>query len=293
MNEQRGTPGMTTRELRRRIRATRVTDGAGVTLHRSLGLPALRSLDPFLMLDHFSSDRTDDYIAGFPDHPHRGFCTLTYMLDGRMEHRDSMGNQGDLRAGGVQWMRAGSGVIHSEMPRQTDGLLRGFQLWINLPAKLKMSAPAYQDLTADRFPTVDRGGADVKVLSGEFDGRTGPLEDPITDLLFLDVALEPGATAAFPVGGRQAALLYPYEGALEVDGAELRAHELGVLGTEGEVSLTATGRTGRLILVAGRPIGEPIVQQGPFVMNSRQEIEQALRDYRDGRLVREPPKVAG
>lgn len=284
---------MTTRRIQKRVGAMQVSDGAGVSLRRSLGLPALRNLDPFLMLDHFSSDNPDDYIGGFPEHPHRGFGTFTYMIDGHMEHRDSMGNRGDLRSGGVQWMRAGSGVIHSEMPRQEDGLLRGFQLWINLPAAHKMDPPAYQELPAERFPTVSEANWTAKVLSGALGGTEGPLDDPITDLLFLDVALAAGEPLRLATGARPAAFLYPFEGSVIVDTIELRTHELGILGPGDELALASTGGPARVILVAGRPIGEPIVQQGPFVMNNRQEIEQAFRDYRDGALVRQPLRDAG
>jgi redox-sensitive bicupin YhaK (pirin superfamily) len=167
---------MSTRTIRQRVPAFEVTEGAGVTVHRSIGTPALRNLDPFLMLDHFGSDNPDEYIAGFPDHPHRGFITFTYMLDGHMQHRDSMGNQGELKAGGVQWMKAASGVIHSEMPRQANGLMRGFQLWINLPASEKMSDPAYQEFSAAAIPEVTLDGARVRVLAGEFKGTCGVIQ---------------------------------------------------------------------------------------------------------------------
>ncbi len=280
---------MSTRRLQQRIGAMTVTEGAGVTLRRSLGLPALRHLDPFLMLDHFSSDDPDDYSAGFPDHPHRGFVTFTYMLDGHMEHRDSMGNQGDLRAGGAQWMRAGSGVIHSEMPRQTHGLMRGFQLWINLPAAQKMSPPAYQELDASSIPVVEAQGARVKVLSGRFLGREGPVHDPYTGLLYLDVSLPAGSRFELPLGEEMTGFLYPFEGEIVVADRPLRAHELGVLGPGDRIEAAAAANTpARLILVAGRPLNEPVVQHGPFVMNTREQIDEALRDYRDGRLVKGP-----
>ncbi len=280
---------MSTRRLQQRIGAMTVTEGAGVRLRRSLGLPVLRYLDPFLMLDHFSSDDPDDYSAGFPDHPHRGFVTFTYMLDGHMEHRDSMGNQGDLRAGGAQWMRAGSGVIHSEMPRQTDGLMRGFQLWINLPAAQKMSPPAYQELDASSIPVVETQGARVKVLSGRFLDREGPVRDPLTGLLYLDVSLPAGTRFELPLGEEMTGFLYPFEGEITVAGLPLRAHELGVLGPGDRIEAAAAANTpARLILVAGRPLKEPVVQHGPFVMNTREQIDEALRDYRDGRLVKSP-----
>ena len=180
---------MTARTIRQRVPACEVTEGAGVTVHRSIGTPALHNLDPFLLLDHFDSDNPDEYIAGFPDHPHRGFITFTYMLDGHMRHRDSMGNQGDLEPGGVQWMKAASGVIHSEMPRQANGLMRGFQLWINLPAREKMSDPAYQEFSSAAIPEVALEAGRVRVLADEFKGTRGVIEDPSTDVFYLDVAM--------------------------------------------------------------------------------------------------------
>lgn len=284
---------MSNRRLQQRLAALAITEGAGVTVRRSIGLPALHHLDPFLLLDHFGSNDPDEYIAGFPDHPHRGFITFTYMLDGHMEHRDSMGNRGDLLAGGVQWMKAASGVIHSEMPRQTGGLMRGFQLWINLPAAEKMGAPAYQEFAAARVPTVEQDGARVKVLSGGFVGREGPVSDPHTNLLYLDVSLPVAGRFRLQLADRPAAFVYPFEGALAVDGVPLPAHDLGVLSPGDELDLAAENGPVRFILVAGRPIGEPIVQHGPFVMTTREEIDQAVRDYRDGRLVRDRARVSG
>ena len=277
---------MKTRAIDRRISAMQVSEGAGVTVHRSIGLPALRHLDPFLMLDHFSSDDPDDYIAGFPDHPHRGFVTLTYMLNGHMLHRDSMGNEGDLRAGGAQWMKAASGVIHSEMPQQIAGLMRGFQLWINLPGSEKMSAPAYQEFAPAVIPETKNDGTTVRVLLGEYGGHHGPIRDPHTGVQYLDVALEPGTTFEIPLDPTLNGFLYVFEGEAQVAGTSLPRHQLAVLGNGDHLSVTASAGGSRFILVAGRPIGEPIVQHGPFVMNDREEIEQAFADYRDGRLVR-------
>jgi redox-sensitive bicupin YhaK (pirin superfamily) len=279
------TPGYD-RSLRQIIPAQAVSEGAGVTVHRAIGTPALRHLDPFLMLDHFGSDDPDDYIAGFPDHPHRGFVTLTYMLDGHMEHRDSMGNRGDLRAGGAQWMKAASGVIHSEMPRQTNGLMRGFQLWINLPASEKMSAPAYQEFTPGAIPEVQADGVTVRVLAGGYAGVRGVVDDPHTDLLYIDARLDPGARLDVPLPTSHAGFVYVFEGDARITGQDLPRHSLGVLGPGERAHIEAGERGARLILVAGRPLGEATVQYGPFVMNTREEIEQAFADYRDGKLVR-------
>ena len=284
---------MTLRTIRQRVSAFEVTEGAGVTVHRSIGTPALKNLDPFLMLDHFGSDDPDEYIAGFPDHPHRGFITFTYMLDGHMEHRDSMGNRGDLKAGGVQWMKAASGVIHSEMPKQTNGLMRGFQLWINLPAREKMSDPAYQEFSAAAIPEVAQDGARVRVLGGEFGGSRGVIDDPVTDVLYLDVTLAAGAGFKLPLDDARNAFVYVFEGSARLAGEALTQHTLAVLGSGDTVEIAAGEAGARFILVAGRPLGEPVVQYGPFVMNSREEIEQAVADYRDGRLVRTRAAMTG
>jgi quercetin 2,3-dioxygenase len=276
----------TSRAVRQLVLAQAVSEGAGVTVHRSLGMPALRHLDPFLMLDHFSSDDPDDYIAGFPDHPHRGFVTLTYMLDGHMEHRDSLGNRGDLRAGGAQWMKAASGVIHSEMPRQTNGLMRGFQLWVNLPAAEKMSAPAYQEFAPEAIPESRADGVVVRVLAGEHADVRGPIDDPHTDLHYFDARLEPDACFVTRLPGAHAGFVYVFEGEATLAGHALPRHGLGVLGPGDSVRVEAGARGARLILVAARPLAEPIVQHGPFVMNTRAEIEQAFADYRAGTLTR-------
>jgi len=277
---------MSNRRIQQQIKAMAVSEGAGVTVHRTIGTPALKNLDPFLMLDHFGSNDPDEYIAGFPEHPHRGFVTLTYMLDGHMEHRDSMGNQGDLRAGGAQWMKAASGVIHSEMPRQTQGLMRGFQLWINLPAAEKMSDPAYQEFAPEAIPEVLGDGTRVRVLAGQYAGQRGVIVDPHTELLYLDIRLQANQTFTAPLPASHRAFVYAYEGKIELDAAALAQHSLTVLGQGESAQLQAGADGASLILVAARPLGEPIVQYGPFVMNTRDEIEQAMRDYRDGRLVR-------
>jgi redox-sensitive bicupin YhaK (pirin superfamily) len=283
LNEE---PTMTIRTIRQIVPALATSDGAGVALRRSIGTPALKNLDPFLMLDHFGSEDPDEYLAGFPDHPHRGFITFTYMLDGHMEHRDSLGNRGDLKSGGAQWMKAASGVIHSEMPRQVEGRMRGFQLWINLPASEKMSDPAYQEFSPSAIPEVVADGVRARVLAGEHGGARGAVDDPITDVLYLDLALAAGARFERPLDAGHNAFAYVYEGDAALAGQALPAHQLAVLGAGDAVSMQAGAAGARLILVAGRPIGEPIVQYGPFVMNTREEIEQAFADYRDGRLAR-------
>jgi len=284
---------MSIRSIRQLVPALEVTEGAGVTVHRSIGTPALRNLDPFLMLDHFGSDNPDEYIAGFPDHPHRGFITFTYMLDGHMQHRDSMGNQGELKPGGVQWMKAASGVIHSEMPRQANGLMRGFQLWINLPASEKMSAPAYQEFSSAAIPEVALADARVRVLAGEFNGTHGVINDPATDVCYLDVSLDADARFRLPLTTTHHAFVYVFEGSAHLAGAALAKHTLAVLGAGDTVEIMAGSAGARFILVAGRPIGEPVVQYGPFVMNTREEIEQAVSDYRAGTLVHTRASMSG
>lgn len=284
---------MTCRSVQKIVRAHAVSEGAGVTVHRTIGTPALRNLDPFLMLDNFSSDNPDDYIAGFPDHPHRGFITLTYMLDGHMLHRDSMGNQGDLQSGGAQWMKAASGVIHSEMPQQSAGLMRGFQLWINLPASEKMSAPAYQEFSPAAIPVHNGDGAQVKVLSGEYRDIRGPIEDPHTSVQYLDVTLDAGAAFTHPLVSGLQAFVYVFEGAATLEGTPLPQHAFAVLGDGDALRITAGDKGARFILVAGQSIGEPIEQYGPFVMSTQAEIHQAMADYQAGRLVQHKAAVAG
>lgn len=278
---------MSIRQVEKLIPARAVTEGAGVTVHRTIGTPALRHLDPFLMLDHFSSNDPDDYIAGFPDHPHRGFITLTYMLDGHMLHQDSMGNKGDLKSGGAQWMKAASGVIHSEMPQQSAGLMRGFQLWINLPAREKMTAPAYQEYSPDAIPQYNANGLRVKVLSGQYQDIRGPIDDPHTGVQYFDVTLEAAHTFTHQFASDMQAFIYVFEGTTIVEGTTLPQHSFAVL-SAGENTQVSAGHDGtRFILVAGKPIGEPIVQYGPFVMSTETEIQQALSDYRDGKLVQQ------
>jgi len=276
---------MKIREVSQLIQATSVSEGAGVTVHRTIGTPARRHFDPFLMLDHFSSDDPDDYIAGFPDHPHRGFVTLTYMLDGHMLHQDSMGNRGDLTAGGAQWMKAASGVIHSEMPQQSNGLMRGFQLWINLPAAEKMSDPGYRDFSPEDIPEVRIEGMHVRVLIGEFGGKSGPVNDEHTHVQYLDVSLDPQHIFTHALGSDMSAFVYVFEGSAAIGDTPLPQHALAILGPGEGVEIKAGPQGGRFIFVAGRPLNEPIVQYGPFVMNTREEIERAFQDYRDGRLV--------
>ena len=283
------------RSLQRVIQSVPTSDGAGVKLRRSLGQnPALR-LDPFLMLDEFSSDDARDYIAGFPSHPHRGFETVTYMLDGHMRHEDHLGNRGELRSGGVQWMTAGRGIIHSEMPQQESGRMRGFQLWINLPAREKMKPASYRDLQPGEIPLVALpGGGKVKVIAGTLhvggDATAGPIQGVATDPLYFDVELPARGAFSHPLAHDRNAFLYVYEGGVEVGppGAAraLGTHAAGVLSAGDTVAVTAGSEGARFILLGGRPLGEPVVQYGPFVMNTREEIEQALRDYQSGELTR-------
>lgn len=282
---------MTTRSLARIIPAVATSDGAGVKLLRSLGNSQTLRHDPFLMLDEFFSDNPDDYISGFPPHPHRGFETVTYMLDGHMRHEDSLGHRGDLGPGDVQWMTAGRGIIHSEMPQQTEGRLRGFQLWINLPAKEKMKPAAYRDIPAREIPTVPlESGGTVRVISGAFvqgeHSVLGPIQGLSTDPLYLDVKIPASTRFTAPVPAGHHSFLYVYDGDAGVGEArQALPRSAAAILTDGDAVCIEAGAQGaHFLLLAGKPLGEPVVQHGPFVMNTRDEIEQALADYRDGTL---------
>ena len=276
---------MTARQVERVVRGRAASDGAGVRLNRVIGGPELPQLDPFLLLDEFRSDDAADYLAGFPEHPHRGFETVTYMLAGRMRHGDNQGNTGLLVPGSVQWMTAGRGIVHSEMPEQENGLMQGFQLWVNLPAKDKMTAPRYQDIAPERIPEVDAGkGARVRVIAGDFRGVTGPVQAAATEPLYLDLRLEAGATAQLPIAVGHNAFAYVYEGEVELGGRKVARGDLAVLSTGSAVTAAAAGERARLIIVAGKPLKEPVARYGPFVMNTSDEIHQAMRDYAAGRL---------
>jgi quercetin 2,3-dioxygenase len=288
---------VTTRTLTHIIQSIPTSDGAGVKLRRSLGSQRGLHVDPFLMLDEFYSDNPDDYIAGFPAHPHRGFETVTYMLDGHMRHEDHLGNRGDLGPGDVQWMTAARGIIHSEMPQQSEGRMRGFQLWLNLPSKEKMKPAAYRDIPARDIPVVKLPqGGEVRVIAGTLSAGTVATRGPIngdgarlsTDPLYFDVRLPADAEFDAPVAAGHNAFLYVYEGSAKVGTAaaarDLANRAAGVL-SDGEAVRVQAGADGvRLLLLAAKPLHEPVVQYGPFVMNTREEIEQALADYRDGRL---------
>jgi redox-sensitive bicupin YhaK (pirin superfamily) len=267
------------------IRGVPTSDGAGVKLTRVIGQRALPDLDPFLMLDEFGSEKGADYIGGFPDHPHRGFETVTYMLDGRMRHGDNKGHSGLLVSGSVQWMTAGRGLVHSEMPEQEDGLMRGFQLWINLPAKDKMCEPRYQEYAPEKIPVATPApGVAVKVIAGEVAGIKGPIGGVATDPTYLDISLEKGATFSHRLPKEYNAFAYVFEGSAMVGIKEMEKSQLAVL-SQGEVfTVTADAQPARLILVAGRPLREPVVKYGPFVMNTPEEIHQAIADYQAGRL---------
>lgn len=274
-----------TRGIEHVIEGVATSDGAGVKLTRVLSGKLQQRLDPFLMLDAFASDDPDDYIAGFPDHPHRGFETVTYMLAGRMRHRDSAGNEGLLENGGVQWMTAGRGVIHSEIPEQENGVMEGFQLWLNLPAQRKMSEPWYRDFASAAIPEyVTPQGIKVRVIAGSSNGVTGAVTREITEPLYLDIHLPAGATFSTALPSTHNAFIYVYRGAVTVDDVQVASRRMGILSNVPEadgVTLYAAEDT-RLILIAGKPLDEPIVQHGPFVMNTQQEIHQALSDYNNG-----------
>jgi redox-sensitive bicupin YhaK (pirin superfamily) len=279
------------RTVARVIPALNTSDGAGVRLRRSLGSGESTRLDPFLMLDEFSSVNPGDYIAGFPSHPHRGFETVTYILDGHMRHEDHLGNQGDLKSGGVQWMTAGRGIIHSEMPQQEEGRMRGFQLWINLPAKEKMKPAGYKDILPEEIPVkILNNGVSIKVIAGSLDYDSeitqGPIAGLTTDPLYLDVQLPAGASVTIPITRGHNSMAYLFEGTLGIaDHATTFPTHSGMVLTDGDHATFVAGvSAARFLLLAGRPLNEPIVQYGPFVMNTVAEIEQAIMDYQAGRL---------
>lgn len=282
---------MTIRELDKVIPSQPATEGAGVKIRRSLGVGPTQRHDPFLMLDEFYSDDPNDYLAGFPSHPHRGFETVTYMLDGHMRHEDHLGNRGDLGPGDVQWMTAARGIIHSEMPQQTEGRMRGFQLWLNLPADEKMKPAAYRDIRSTEIPSVETtGGGKIRVIAGTLrkgDTETaGPIQGLTTDPYFLDLSLTPNEVFEAPIPRGHNVFLYVYEGTAGVgeQSSEAPPRAATLLG-DGETISVQAGKAGAQILVlAAKPLNEPVAQYGPFVMNTREEIEQTLSDYRDGQL---------
>ncbi len=275
----------TYREIQKVVAGQATSDGAGVKLTRMLGTAQLAHLDPFLMLDCFESDKPDDYLAGFPEHPHRGFQTVTYILNGRMRHKDNAGHESVIEAGGVQWMNAGRGVIHSEMPEQQDGLLKGFQLWVNLAAEHKMSAPGYQELSAEQIPQHhDQQGNVIRVIAGQLEnGLQGAVQTQYTPASYLDVSLVAGADLPLNLPVKDQAFIYVIEGDVTVGQQSLTSYQLGVL-SEGELLRLQSIKASRLLVISGQPINEPIAWGGPFVMNTREEVLQAFDDFQNNRF---------
>lgn len=276
-----------TRTVSNVIESQIASDGAGVKLRRSIGTGAISELDPFLLLDAFGTENPDDYIAGFPDHPHRGFETVTYMIKGQMRHKDSTGAEGVLGPGSVQWMTAGRGIIHSEMPEQCEGEMRGFQLWVNLPAKDKMCAPRYQNIDPDDVPEIQNDVLKIRVVAGtaSLDGKNqlGPVRGVSVDPLYLDIAFQQAGTYTQSVTKGQTAFVYVFEGSARISGTTIDTHNLAILNDGDTVDIEADGPA-RLILVAGTPISEPVARYGPFVMNTHTEIRQAITDFQAGKF---------
>lgn len=286
MNTQSTATVVEFRTVERLVRGIATSDGAGVRLTRVLTQPLQRRLDPFLMLDAFRNENPDDYIGGFPDHPHRGFETVTYMIAGRMRHHDSVGNSGLLGPGGAQWMTTGSGLIHSELPEQEEGLMEGFQLWLNLPARNKMVAPSYRDIppaAIPEFTTAD--GVRVRIISGASHGIAGAVQRPNTEPLYLDVHLPAGRRFVQPIAARHNAFTYTYRGSVNIAGTTVSDRHMAILANNGaaEVCIEAS-EDARVLIIAGQPLKEPIAQYGPFVMNTTEQIHQAMRDYEAGKF---------
>ncbi len=280
----------TNRQIERIIVGQQTSDGAGVKLTRILGHHTTELLDPFLMLDYFGSDNPKDFMAGFPSHPHRGIETVTYMLEGRVEHSDSMGNRGVIGAGDIQWMTAGSGIIHEEMPKYEQGKMHGFQLWVNLPAASKMTAPRYQDIPASRIPIVElENKTRVKVLAGTFQGIKGPVEDIIAEPEYFDVEMLQNSELVIPCDPTHTVFAYLYEGTAVFDEKSketLRTGEGALFGKGDQVSIQTAGSKARFIMIAGKPIRESIAWYGPIVMNTNEEIDLAFRELRNNTFIK-------
>jgi redox-sensitive bicupin YhaK (pirin superfamily) len=281
---------LTARDVVQLVRGQATSDGAGVRLSRVIGTPALEDLDPFLLFDEFRSDDHADYVAGFPDHPHRGFETVTYVMGGTLEHRDHLGNSGVLPTGSVQWMTAGRGIIHSEMPRQDSGMLWGFQLWVNLPARDKLCAPRYQDISAESIPEVALPhGGKIRVIAGECEGEHGPVAGTAVDPLFLDVTLGSDVERFIEIPAGHSACVYVFDGHLHVIGSErltqVARGKLAVLNGEGVLHVRSSQIGARFLVLAGQPLREPVARYGPFVMNTREELKRAVEELRTGRFL--------
>jgi len=282
------------RTIQRLVEPQLTSDGAGVRLRRSIASARLDYLDPFLLLDEFRSDDPDDYIAGFPMHPHRGIETVTYMIAGEVNHRDTLGNSGTIGPGDVQWMTAGRAIMHEEMPAQRDGLLHGYQLWVNLPARDKMMPPRYQDITAARIPEITRHNVTVRVITGTVDGVQGPVTDIIANPTYLDVSMPANSRFAQPIPRGHTAFAYVFQGqgifgiVGTKDGTPIVSPTLAILSDGDRIEVRTTDHPARFLLVSGKPIGEPIARYGPFVMNTREEIQQTLQELRDGTFIPKP-----
>ena len=274
------------RTVERLIEGLPTSDGSGVRLTRVLSRNLQRRLDPFLMLDVFRSENRDDYIGGFPDHPHRGFETITYMIAGRMRHHDSVGNTGLLGPGGVQWMTAGRGLIHSELPEQEEGLMEGFQLWLNLPASNKMTPPSYRDIPANAIPEYSGDdGVLVRVIAGTSHGVSGAVQRPDTEPLYLDLHLPAGSRFIQPISTGHNAFTYTYRGSVNIAGTTVEDRRMAILSNNGAAAVCIeANEDSRLLIIAGQALNEPIVQSGPFVMNTPEEIHQAIQDYQTGKF---------
>ena len=278
---------MSTREVKQIVKAIQTSDGAGVKLKRSIGVPELDFIDPFLMFDEFGSENKDDYIAGFPPHPHRGIETVTYMLAGRFKHEDSTGSKGEMGPGSVQWMSAAGGIIHSEMPMMKEGKLHGFQLWVNMPAKLKMSKPSYQNIEPSNIPEFKDQEKKIKIIAGRYKDKTGPVKDTSIDPIYLDVQLKKGTIFDYVIPSSRNVFVYLVSGEIKIGNKvhnKLQNSTLISLADGNDLKILSV-KESQFLIIAGKPIGEPIARGGPFVMNARQEIIKAVQDYHNGNFV--------